>query len=143
MYLTEFMPASRDVGGCGLLTVKLRQTTFDGYTVLFCGQETVMIGGTVPGIGSVVSKMMKGFAFVTLTNSTPAASENKSDKTIVTAKAILFMPLMPPKCTNNTVRESKEKDFYQETLTKTGSIWSRKFDQNTSRMVNGTESGFT
>jgi len=122
MYLTEFMPASRDVGGCGLLTVKLRQTTFDGYMVLFCGQETVMIGGTVPGIGSVASKMMKGFAFASLTRTVPTTSENKSDKTTVTAKAILFMPLTPPKCTNNTVRESKEKDFYQETLTKLA-VW--------------------
>jgi hypothetical protein len=60
MYLTEFMPASIDVGGCGLLTVKLRQTTFEGCTVLFCGHETVMIDGTVPGIRFVASKIIQG-----------------------------------------------------------------------------------
>jgi hypothetical protein len=56
----------------------------------------VIIGGIVPGIGSTDLKIKKAFAFASLTTSNPAASENKNDKTSITANAVLFMSLFPP-----------------------------------------------
>ena len=40
----------------------------------------MIIGGIVPGIGVAGLKMNQGFAFDTLTTSTPATAENKNAK---------------------------------------------------------------
>jgi hypothetical protein len=108
------MPASKELGGCGLLTLKLRQTVFDGYTVLFFGQEMVIIGGTVSGIGSVASKMIQGFAFASLTRSDPADTKKRSDKTTETTNAVRFMPLLPHKHSNNTIVHQKKRIFIKK-----------------------------
>ena len=101
------------------MALKLTYSVFEVYKVLFGGLETVIMGGIVPGIGSTDVKIKNAFAFASLTASNPAASENKSDETSITANAVLFMLSFPLKCTNTTFTELKEKDFYQETLTNT------------------------
>jgi hypothetical protein len=73
------------MGGCGLLTVKLKKTSFDAYTELFCGLNNVIIGGIVPGIGFVSLKIIQGFAFAT-----PTTVENINAKIKVAAIVFLF-----------------------------------------------------
>ena len=63
---------------------------FDAYAVLFCGLNNVIIGGIVPGIGVAGLKMIQGFAFDTLTTSTPATTKNKNAKIKVAAIVFLF-----------------------------------------------------
>ena len=75
------------MGGCGLLTLRLKKTSLDAYTELFCGLDNVIMGGIVPGIGVASLNKSQGFAFATLIESTPATTVNANMRT--SADAVL------------------------------------------------------
>ena len=84
------------MGASGLLMLKLIVMLFDSYVVLFCGLETVIMGGIVPGIGGTDLKMKKAFAFAKLTNCTPINAENmRTDINAVVNIVVLFIHHFP------------------------------------------------
>lgn len=48
---------------------------------MFFGLKIVIVGGIVPGIGSIGAKISQGFAFTTLTSVVPVITTNTKTKT--------------------------------------------------------------
>lgn len=83
-YFTSIIAVSH-VPNSGRLTLKLTANPSKEHIVLFCGLSIVILGGIVPGIGSITLKIKNGlaFAFWIVLVSVTAKSRNIKAKIVV------------------------------------------------------------
>jgi hypothetical protein len=77
-----------------MLTLKMRETLFEAYAELFCGDKIEIAGGKVPSGGGITPTFFKsriyGLALPKLTNWVATVVDSKSTETKAAVKSGFF-----------------------------------------------------